>query len=83
MNMTLGGCAVWTCLLGFVASPAHAQAIIPSIGGNGVTVHAQFGGDIFGYDIDPNGSEGLLCEAAFNSAEWAFLAGEWRTRVSV
>src|SRR5205085_7695157 len=25
-------------------------------------VRGQFGGDIFGFDIDPNGTEGLLCE---------------------
>jgi hypothetical protein len=59
--------AVSICLLGFAASPAPAQAPNLNIGGNGVTVHGQFGGDIFGFDIDPNGDEGLLCEAVFNS----------------
>lgn len=28
-----------------------------------VIVHSRFGGQIFGFDIDPNGSEGLLTEA--------------------
>ena len=32
-------------------------------GPTGVLVHSQFGGQIFGFDIDQNGTEGLLAEA--------------------
>lgn len=34
-----------------------------SAGPTGVIVHSQFGGQIFGFDIDQNGTEGLLAEA--------------------
>jgi len=34
-----------------------------SAGPSGVLVHSKFGGQIFGFDIDQNGSEGLLAEA--------------------
>jgi len=33
------------------------------IGPNGIIVHSKFGGQIFGFDIDQNGSEGLLAES--------------------
>lgn len=33
----------------------------------GIVVHGKFGGLIFGFDIDPNGTEGLLAEAVINS----------------
>ncbi len=32
-------------------------------GPTGVLVHSQFGGQIFGFDIDQNGTEGILAEA--------------------
>ncbi len=32
-------------------------------GPTGVLVHSQFGGQVFGFDIDQNGTEGLLAEA--------------------
>ncbi len=35
----------------------------PQAGPDGIIVHSQFGGQIFGYDIDQNGTEGLLSEA--------------------
>jgi hypothetical protein len=65
-------CSVYLlCLLGFAATSTLAQrAPAPpnsNAGPNGVIVHGQFGGDIFGFDIDPNGSDGLLCEAVSNS----------------
>jgi len=34
-----------------------------SIGPGNVLVHSQFGGQIFGFDIDQNGTEGVLTEA--------------------
>ena len=38
----------------------------PSRPGPGpVVVHSMFGGEIFGFDIDQNGTEGILTEAAF------------------
>lgn len=44
------------------AGPASAQTHAP-IGAGTITVHSQFGGQIFGFDIDQNGTEGLLTEA--------------------
>jgi len=35
----------------------------PAIGPNGVIVQSMFGGQIFGFDIDQSGSEGILSEA--------------------
>jgi hypothetical protein len=35
----------------------------PAAGPNGIFVHSQFGGQIFGFDIDQNGTEGLLSES--------------------
>src|SRR3954465_266281 len=35
----------------------------PSAGPTGVLVHSRFGGRIFGFDIDQNGTEGLLAES--------------------
>lgn len=34
-----------------------------SSGPSGILVHSKFGGQIFGFDIDQNGTEGLLAEA--------------------
>jgi len=34
-----------------------------SAGPNGIFVHSRFGGQIFGFDIDQNGTEGLLAES--------------------
>lgn len=36
-----------------------------AIGPNGVVVQSKFGGQIFGFDIDQNGTEGVLTEAQF------------------
>jgi hypothetical protein len=36
----------------------------PNAGGGSIIVQPRFGGLIFGFDIDPNGGEGLLSEAA-------------------
>ena len=35
----------------------------PNAGPSGVIVHSKFGGQIYGFDIDQNGTEGLLSEA--------------------
>src|SRR5262249_27790522 len=36
-----------------------------AVGPGPVVVHSQFGGEIFGFDIDQNGTLGVLTEAAF------------------
>ena len=43
------------------AAVAVGQAIAPGAGK--VLVHSKFGGQIFGFDIDQNGTEGVLSEA--------------------
>ena len=47
------GAGVLALALGWTASPASA-----------VVVHGKFGGEILGYDVDRNGSEGVLSENA-------------------
>ncbi len=51
----------------FCSAAAWGQAgefqINPSAGPNGIFVHSQFGGQIFGFDVDQNGTEGLLAES--------------------
>jgi hypothetical protein len=59
-----------TSLLGLLllqAMWAQRQPTAPQIGPTGVIVHSQFGGQIFGFDIDQNGSEGVLAEAKTGS----------------
>ncbi len=46
--------------------PATAQPN-PQVGAGNIIVHPQFGGIIFGFDIDPDGGEGILSEAAEQS----------------
>jgi hypothetical protein len=48
------------CLCCISSSPAAAQK--PSVGPGKVVVHTAFGGDILGYDIERNGTEGILAE---------------------
>jgi hypothetical protein len=46
------------------ATPLPVQAEeVHSAAGPGHIVHSKFGGQIFGFDIDQNGTEGLLAEA--------------------
>ena len=64
--------AVILCLL-FCGAAAVAQSnedglqSKPAIGPGKVIVHSKFGGQIFGFDIDQNGTEGVLSEALFQS----------------
>jgi hypothetical protein len=44
-------------------TPAAAQAPAAPVGPGTTLVHSQFGGQIFGFDIDQNGTEGVLSEA--------------------
>ncbi len=39
----------------------------PAAGAGNIIVHSKFGGEIFGWDIDQSGSEGVLSEALFQS----------------
>ena len=39
----------------------------PATGPGSVIVHSKFGGQIYGFDIDQNGTEGVLSEAAIQS----------------
>jgi hypothetical protein len=59
-------------LLVFCAGMALAQAgefqADPLVGPGPVIVHSKFGGEIYGFDIDQNGSEGLLSEAQLLSS---------------
>jgi hypothetical protein len=53
------------------ASPIRASEnsrfqVNPDVGAGDVIVHGRLGGLIFGFEVDPNGAEGLLCEAVSN-----------------
>lgn len=49
----------------FLVSFASGQHVSSGVGANGVIVQSLFGGQIFGFDIDQNGTEGVLTEAFF------------------
>jgi hypothetical protein len=57
----------WLVLLTLCSATAYSQTnefqTNPAAGPNGVFVHSRFGGQIFGFDIDQNGTEGLLAES--------------------
>jgi hypothetical protein len=44
------------------AAPA-SESVQPLVGPGSVIVHSKFGGQIFGFDIDQNGTEGVLSES--------------------
>ncbi len=54
-----------TCLYGLSTwSAGQADASQPNaVGPTSVIVHSKFGGQIFGFDIDQNGTEGVLSES--------------------
>lgn len=60
---------VWSraALLGLIAVGSGAAQVGSGAGAEGastsVIVHSKFGGQIFGFDIDQNGTEGVLSEA--------------------
>ncbi len=62
---------LFSALLLLCGSSAFAQSSDlepnPAVGPGKVIVHSKFGGQIFGFDIDRNGTEGLLSEAALQS----------------
>src|SRR5213080_146277 len=63
-----------TALVGLflcLASPAHASdessfQVNPNAEAADVIVRGKLGGLIFGFEVDPDGTEGLLCEAVSN-----------------
>jgi hypothetical protein len=55
---------------------AQRRSASSQIGPTGVIVHSQFGGQIFGFDIDQNGSEGVLAEAKTGSGGKVLAAVE-------
>ena len=57
-----GVAAIFACLFCAVSSLSFAQSD-RSQPATPVIVHSKFGGQIFGFDIDQNGTEGVLAEA--------------------
>ncbi len=55
---------------------AQRRFSAPQIGPTGVVVKSQFGGQIFGFDIDQNGTEGVLAEAKTGSGGRVLAAVE-------
>jgi hypothetical protein len=54
-------------LLSSLMTVAQVSGQLPHPGAGKVLVHSKFGGQIFGFDIDQNGTEGVLSEAATQS----------------
>lgn len=54
-------------LLCGIAAVAQESGVQSPPGAGKVLVHSKFGGQIFGFDIDQNGTEGVLSEAALQS----------------
>ena len=62
------------CFVELIPSASHAGESNRVAGPGGVIVHSQFGGQIFGFDIDPNGNEGILSESP-GLAGWKLPGG--------
>ena len=63
---------VFVCLFGFFVCAADVLFAgefrpNPNAGPGDVIVRGKLGGLIFGFEIDPNGTEGLLSEAVLNN----------------
>jgi hypothetical protein len=63
--MHKGKCLTLSILLISACAMAFGQDFQPnpSAGAGSILVHSKFGGQIFGFDIDQNGTEGILSEA--------------------
>src|SRR6266704_3921715 len=65
--MKISRALLWVfCLAGLMPTmptASHGGESNPAVGPGSVIVHSQFGGQIFGFDIDPNGNEGILSES--------------------
>lgn len=63
-----------TACAGSGAPPSAMQASLPAVAhrtaGLGPVVQSRFGGDIFGWDIDQNGNDGLLTETVINGVDF-------------
>jgi hypothetical protein len=57
------GAALLIGALGIGLGTRSAAQLRPPVGPGSTVVHSQFGGQIFGFDIDQNGTEGVLSEA--------------------
>jgi hypothetical protein len=60
LSLRLRAAAALLCLACFASTSAAAQPANPP---KGLIVHDKFGGQIFGFDVDQNGAEGVLSEA--------------------
>ena len=59
--------ALFVCLASLTrASDQSRFQVNPNDEPGDVIVHGRFGGLIFGFEVDANGTEGLLCEAVLN-----------------
>lgn len=61
--LALSLCVAWPTR----ASVRQVFQVNPNAGAGDVIVRGKLGGLIFGFEVDPNGTEGLLCEAVLNS----------------
>jgi hypothetical protein len=52
------------CLFILTLMNARAGESKPAVGSGSIIVHSKFGGQIFGFDIDANGNEGVLSESS-------------------
>lgn len=62
---------VATLFFASISAEAQSSAPKPAIGPGNVIVTPKFGGTILGFDVDQNGSEGLLSESATNGCGYA------------
>lgn len=62
VRLSCGVGAVALMCLGWLGRPIAAAAQSP-VGAGSTIVHSKFGGQIFGFDIDQNGTEGVLSES--------------------
>lgn len=60
--------------LGTPMAAKAAGGLGPGVGPGTTIVHSMFGGQIFGFDIDQNGTEGVLSEAQTLNAQGKILA---------
>ena len=57
------GIAAWLLLMSVSSGAQEAQESLTFPGAQQIFVHSKFGGRIFGFDVDQNGTVGLLAEA--------------------
>jgi hypothetical protein len=57
------GTVLALCLLGSATTQSQTEAGLRPAGAGTTIVNTKFGGQIFGFDIDQNGTEGVLSEA--------------------